>query len=43
MEALLEGRDHMKILLEARHGVEPFYEGLGFERAADAMIRRRRG
>jgi ribosomal protein S18 acetylase RimI-like enzyme/predicted RNase H-like HicB family nuclease len=41
MDALLEGRQEDKLILEARTGAEPFYERLGFEPISWAMVRRR--
>ncbi len=42
MRALLDGRDSMKLVLEAAPGAERFYERLGFERAPNAFVRQRR-
>ena len=41
MDALLEGREEDKLILEARSGAEPFYERLGFEKISWAMVKRR--
>jgi predicted N-acetyltransferase YhbS len=41
MRALMEGREHMKLTLDARQGVEPFYERLGFKRASTTLVRPR--
>ena len=41
MEALIDGRDDIKFVLDARPGTEGFYRGLGFERSPKLMNRRR--
>jgi ribosomal protein S18 acetylase RimI-like enzyme len=42
MDALMDGREHMKLTLDARDGAEEFYERLGFARASSVFVRRRR-
>jgi ribosomal protein S18 acetylase RimI-like enzyme len=41
MRALMEGRGHLKLALDARQGAEPFYERLGFARVTSSMVRPR--
>jgi ribosomal protein S18 acetylase RimI-like enzyme len=41
MRALMDGRDDLKLTLDARDGAEGFYERLGFERARSIFVRRR--
>ena len=41
MEALMEGRDDLTFILQARPGVDGFYERLGFSFTPIAMTRRR--
>ena len=41
MRRLMEGREEVKLVLEARAGAAAFYERLGFEPARDAMVRPR--
>ena len=42
MRALMDGRDHIKLTLDAREGAELFYERLGFARVTSALVRPRR-
>jgi ribosomal protein S18 acetylase RimI-like enzyme len=41
MGALMDGRENMKLTLDARDGAEGFYERLGFARATSVFVRRR--
>lgn len=41
MRRIMDGRDEVKLVLEARPGAERFYERLGFEPAHYAMARPR--
>lgn len=41
MRALMEGREALKLVLDARAGAGRFYERLGFERADSVYVRRR--
>lgn len=41
MDALMNGREALKLTLHSRAGVEPFYERLGFGPAAGVMVRPR--
>jgi ribosomal protein S18 acetylase RimI-like enzyme len=41
MRELMDGRDHMKLVLEAAVGAETFYERLGFQRSPSAFVRPR--
>lgn len=41
MRALLDGRDNLKLTLDAREGSEPFYERLGFQPVSTVLVRPR--
>jgi ribosomal protein S18 acetylase RimI-like enzyme len=41
MRALMDGRERLKLTLDAREGAETFYERLGFERVDSAFVRPR--
>lgn len=41
MRALMEGRDGLKLTLDAREGAESFYERFGFERVSSVFVRPR--
>jgi ribosomal protein S18 acetylase RimI-like enzyme len=40
LAALVEGRQGLKLTLDARHGTERFYERAGFQRATQVFVRR---
>ncbi len=42
MSALMTGREHLKLTLDARDGTTRFYERLGFDRADSVFVRPRR-
>jgi ribosomal protein S18 acetylase RimI-like enzyme len=42
MRALMNGRDGLKLILEAREGAGEFYERLGFQPSTSAYVRRRK-
>jgi ribosomal protein S18 acetylase RimI-like enzyme len=43
MRALMEGRESLKLMLDAREGTEAFYERLGFNSVSTARVRPRGG